>query len=102
VDMNSLLSDETSTTNHSMTQCHIPEHFYEDYLSSSATLKCNSVKIETNYLQFFLWSVVNVPFAIAVPRNVSLRMCKGSTNWRGVCCSHLVTLLVRSKICTAI
>jgi kynurenine formamidase len=33
VDMNSLLSDETSTTNHSTTQCHIPEHFYEDYPS---------------------------------------------------------------------
>lgn len=56
VNMNSLLSDETSTTNHSMTQRHIPEH----YPTSSATPTCTSVKIKKTYLQFFLWSVVNV------------------------------------------
>jgi len=44
--MNSLLSDETSTSNHSTTQCHIPEDFYEDYPTGSATPKWTSVKIK--------------------------------------------------------
>jgi hypothetical protein len=84
VNMNLLLSDETSASNHSTTQCHIPEDFYESYPTSSATLKWTSAKLKGKNLQFFLWSIVNVPFAIAVPRNVSLRMRKGSLNWRGV------------------
>lgn len=59
LNMNLLLSDETSTYNHSTTQCHIPEDFYyENYPTSSATLKWTSVKIKRKICNFFcgqLW-----------------------------------------------